>query len=271
MLHSGSFRGKKLLSQRRKCAIIVYFSSILLLKCCYLGGAASLGLEGFIITLVWEQSVSVFSHKRAHDTFRKKANVQQLPSEVMSNNTSQSGDDIGPNRNVKRNPSVRESPILGSMFSLLENDLDFFLCVCMSACVCVCLYMYSRSWWVRTRMEREWWLTSQLMTNPYPACNSTPAVRPTYTHTHSTHTLSQEHSCKLGSHKKQKRDHTFLSYVAASSCLISWALALTSHPNLSIEGTFIHSFIHVFHNHAAAKLTSTDDTSTSHSLCSCCN
>lgn len=79
----------------------------------------------------------MFSHKRAHDTFRKKGNVQQIPREVMSNNTSESGDDIRPNQNVRRNPSARESPILGSMFSLLENDLDFSVNVC--ACVCVCV------------------------------------------------------------------------------------------------------------------------------------
>lgn len=98
----------------------------------------------------------------------------------------------------ERNPWAGESPTLGSMFSLLENDLDFpSVCMYVRAWwwwygVCVCVYIYSRSWWVRTRMEREWWLTSQLMTNPYPACNSTPVVRHTCTHTHK-HTL--KHMC----------------------------------------------------------------------------
>ena len=95
---------------------------------------------------------------------------------VISKNSVQCCDDIAPNQNVKKNPGTGESPTFCLMFSSLENDLD-------SVCVCVCSLVHCRFWWVRTRTEREWWLTSQHMTNPYPACNSTPVVRHTHAHT----------------------------------------------------------------------------------------
>lgn len=151
--------------------------------------------------------LSHYFTQRGNGTSKKEMNDQLWHYEVFSKNIVDC-DDIRPNQNVTRNGWAWESPVLGSMFSMLENNLEFSLffvcigicmlyvcactcefliwCACMFVCVCVC----SRSWWVRTQMEREWWLTSQLMTNPYPACNSTPVVRHTHWLTH-THRLTQ--------------------------------------------------------------------------------
>lgn len=179
----------------------------------------------------------------------------------MSNNTAECGDDIWPNQNVKRSPWVGESPILVSMFSLFENDLDF-LCVYMFLCVhvwwwwygmCVCLCIYSRSWWVRTQTEREWWLTSQLMTNPYPACNSTPVVRYICTHTYkNTHLFLWNYSTLANLKDIKSRRLITLSFNCNVVC--NWftcgcpilSLHQSSHPNVFIVRLFILYTLKIF-------------------------
>lgn len=122
------------------------------------------------------------------------------------------------NQNVRRNPWAEGKVPLRFNVLIVRSELDF-LCVGVCLCMCIlgdgavaCVCINCRSWWVRTRTEREWWLTSQLMTNPYPACNSTPAVR--FLHVH-MHTLTQTHTrARTRSHMlthASSHIHTFIS------------------------------------------------------------
>ena len=173
---------------------------------------------------------------------------------VMSRNTAECGDDITPNQNVKRNPWAGESPTLGLMFSLLENDLDF-LCVCawwygMSMCarVCVCVCIYILQVLVSEDSDGEGVVAHfPAHDKPISCMQFNPSGK---THT-STHTRRRTHISFRGSTLASSEDiksRTWLhfhsavtcfvlcSYVADSSRLFVGAL---THPNVFMVGLFI--------------------------------
>lgn len=150
---------------------------------------------GFLIVVHPQEGIGTFKKEPSH-SFMGRCQ-RKLQSMVMI---------LDSNQNVKRNPWAEGKVPLRFNVLIVRSELDF-LCVGVCLCMCIlgdgavaCVCINCRSWWVRTRTEREWWLTSQLMTNPYPACNSTPVVRFLHIHMHTltqTHTHARIHTCKL--------------------------------------------------------------------------